>query len=62
MKYFKLDTKSYFEEKNLCLAIGNFDGFHKGHHKIIEILQTISRKDNTKSNWSTGAHETKTRE
>ncbi len=44
MKYFKLDTKSYFEEKNLCLAIGNFDGFHKGHIAILNSLKKIAKE------------------
>ncbi len=42
MKYFKLDTKSHFEEKDLCLAIGNFDGFHKGHIAILNSLKKIA--------------------
>ena len=44
MKYFELDTQSYFEEKNLCLAIGNFDGFHKGHVTIIDSLKKIANE------------------
>ncbi len=44
MKYFKLDTQSLFEEKNLCLAIGNFDGFHKGHIAILNSLKKIANK------------------
>ena len=46
MKYFELDTQSYFEEKNLCLAIGNFDGFHKGHIAIINALKKIANDKN----------------
>jgi len=46
VKYFKLDTKSQFEEKNLCLAIGNFDGFHKGHIAIINLLKKIANEKN----------------
>ena len=49
MKYFALDTESQFEEKNLCLAIGNFDGFHKGHIAIIDKLKNISNKKNLTS-------------
>ena len=30
MKIYKLDTASDFEKLDLCLAIGNFDGIHKG--------------------------------
>ena len=46
MKYFELDTQSQFEEKNLCLAIGNFDGFHKGHIAILNLLKKIANKKN----------------
>ena len=46
MQYFKLDTTSEFSEKNLCLAIGNFDGFHKGHLAIIDELKSIANKKN----------------
>ncbi len=44
MKYYKLDTQSQFTQNNLCLAIGNFDGFHKGHIKILDILKKISKE------------------
>ena len=46
MKYFELDTQSQFEEKNLCLAIGNFDGFHKGHTAILNLLKKIANEKN----------------
>ena len=46
MKYFKLDTQSQFEEKNLCIAIGNFDGFHKGHIAILNSLKKIANEKN----------------
>ena len=46
MKYFELDTQSQFEEKNLCLAIGNFDGFHKGHISILDSLKKIANQNN----------------
>ena len=49
MKHFKLDTLSKFEEKKLCLAIGNFDGFHKGHQAIIRQVKDISLKKNLSS-------------
>ena len=35
MKIYKLDTASDFEKLDLCLAIGNFDGLHLGHQKVI---------------------------
>ena len=46
MKIFKLNTETSFEETNMCLAIGNFDGFHKGHQEIIKILKKISKEKN----------------
>tara|TARA_B100000575_G_scaffold292014_1_gene299355 strand:+ start:857 stop:1786 length:930 start_codon:yes stop_codon:yes gene_type:complete len=46
VKYYKLDTQSQFEEKNLCLAIGNFDGFHKGHTAILNLLKKIANEKN----------------
>ena len=46
MKYFELDTQSQFEEKNLCIAIGNFDGFHKGHLAILNSLKKIANENN----------------
>ena len=46
MKYFELDTQSQFEEKNLCIAIGNFDGFHKGHIAILNSLKKIANEKN----------------
>ena len=49
MKHFKLNTLSKFEEKKLCLAIGNFDGFHKGHQAIIRQVKDISLKKNLSS-------------
>ena len=42
MKIFKLDTSTSFKEQDICLAIGNFDGFHKGHQEILKILKKIS--------------------
>ncbi len=49
MKYFELDTQSQFEENNLSLAIGNFDGLHKGHIKILDRLKKISKENNQPS-------------
>ena len=49
MKYFELDTKSQFAEKNLCLAIGNFDGFHKGHIAVLDSLKRIAIDNNQPS-------------
>ena len=49
MKYFELDTQSQFAEKNLCLAIGNFDGFHKGHIAVLDSLKRIAIDNNQPS-------------
>ncbi len=46
MKIFKLNTETPFDESNICLAIGNFDGFHKGHQEIIKKLKQISKEKN----------------
>ena len=42
MKIYKLDTESEFEKLDLCLAIGNFDGIHKGHQEIINKIKEIA--------------------
>ena len=49
MKIYKLDTNTSFEEKNICLAIGNFDGFHRGHQEIIKLLKNLSQKNKLSS-------------
>jgi len=49
VKIFKLNTDTTFNENNICLAIGNFDGFHKGHQKIISILKKVSKEKNLQS-------------
>ena len=46
MKIYKLDTASDFEKLNLCLAIGNFDGIHKGHQQIINKIKEIAANNN----------------
>ena len=42
MKIYKLDTESNFEKLDICLAIGNFDGIHKGHQEIINKIKEIA--------------------
>ena len=45
MKIYKLDTASDFEKLNLCLAIGNFDGIHLGHQKVIRDAKQRANKN-----------------
>ena len=49
VKIFKLKTTSKFEEKNLNLTIGNFDGVDLCHQIIIKQLIKISKKNNYRS-------------
>ena len=49
MKIYKLDTESDFEKLDLCLAIGNFDGIHKGHQEIINKIKEIASNNNLSS-------------
>ena len=46
MKVYNLNTKTNFEEQNLCLTIGNFDGVHKGHQLIINEIISNSKASN----------------
>ena len=46
MKVYNLNTLSSFEEKNLCLTIGNFDGVHKGHQFVINEIISNSKSFN----------------
>ncbi len=46
MKVYNLNTKVNFEEQNLCLTIGNFDGIHKGHQFIINKIISNSNSSN----------------
>ena len=49
MKIHNIQLKSVLEIKNLSLAIGNFDGLHLGHQKVINKLIEQSNKLNTES-------------
>ena len=45
MKIYKnFNIKKKF--KNSAIAIGNFDGFHLGHQKVIKKGKYIARKNN----------------
>ena len=37
-----------YKTKGSVIAIGNFDGFHRGHQKIIQRLKQIARENNLK--------------
>ena len=49
MKIFRINTNSDFNQPKINLAIGNFDGVHVGHQKIIKELVNESKKKNIKS-------------
>ncbi len=46
MKVYNLNTITSFEEQNLCLTIGNFDGVHKGHQFVINQIISYSKSSN----------------
>jgi len=46
VKIYSLNTKSDFNQQNLCITIGNFDGVHIGHQSVINKL--IAESENAK--------------
>ena len=44
MKIHSLNTESSFNNSNLCLAIGNFDGLHLGHQKVLNEAKQKAKK------------------
>ena len=49
MKIFNINTLTDFNQKNLCLTVGNFDGIHKGHQHIIHQVTENASKNNLQS-------------
>tara|TARA_B100000029_G_scaffold440512_1_gene457709 strand:- start:149 stop:1078 length:930 start_codon:yes stop_codon:yes gene_type:complete len=49
VKTFKINTTTVIDLPNINLAIGNFDGVHVGHQKIISQLVEHSRNNKNKS-------------
>ena len=49
MKTYKLNTNSNFDEKDINLTIGNFDGIHLGHRHIVDELIKVSKINNHQS-------------
>ena len=49
MKVVYLNDNSTFDSSNLVIALGFFDGFHKGHISVIDKAVEIARKKNAKS-------------
>ena len=49
MKKFKINITSNLNIPSVNLAIGNFDGIHIGHQKIIQKLVNESKKMNVQS-------------
>lgn len=43
MKYFKLNFDEKLNIDNIVIALGNFDGFHLGHKKLIDELKKIKK-------------------
>tara|TARA_Y100000741_G_scaffold131297_1_gene98831 strand:- start:306 stop:1235 length:930 start_codon:yes stop_codon:yes gene_type:complete len=49
VKVYNLNTKSNFNQQNLCITIGNFDGLHIGHQSVIHRLIQEAKKSNLQS-------------
>lgn len=49
MEHFKLNLESNFKFDDIVVALGNFDGFHLGHQKLITELNNVKLKKDYKS-------------
>ena len=49
MQYLNVDYQDLNINEEICLTIGNFDGIHKGHNKILEKLKQEASSLNIKS-------------
>jgi len=49
VKIYKINTLTDFNQKNLCLTVGNFDGIHKGHQYVIDQVIKNSAENNLQS-------------
>ena len=49
MEHFKLNLESNFKFDDIVVALGNFDGFHLGHQKLITELNNVKLKKGYKS-------------
>ena len=49
MQYLNVDYQNLNINEEICLTIGNFDGIHKGHNKILEKLKQEASSLNIKS-------------
>jgi riboflavin kinase/FMN adenylyltransferase len=49
MQYLNIDYKNLNLKEEICLTIGNFDGIHNGHNKIIEKLNQEAKSLYAKS-------------
>ena len=49
MKIYNLNTQSDFNQRKLCLTVGNFDGIHKGHQYIIKKITKLADENKLQS-------------